>query len=60
LQAEWREGKDDDLVLAVAVGCWQAARLPLTLWAPPCAVTARRDPLVGPLYVPGEGRRWRA
>jgi hypothetical protein len=27
-QAEWREGRDDDLVLAVALGCWHAARLP--------------------------------
>ena len=25
-QAEWREGQDDDLVLAVALACWQAAR----------------------------------
>lgn len=28
LQAEWREGKDDDLVLAVAVAGWHAGRLP--------------------------------
>jgi hypothetical protein len=27
-QPDWREGQDDDLVLAVALACWKAGRLP--------------------------------
>jgi hypothetical protein len=46
LEAEWREGQDDDLVLAVALGCWHAGRLTITV-GPACAVTGGR---LGPLY----------
>ena len=28
-QAEWREGQDDDLVLAVALACWHVSRTPV-------------------------------
>ena len=29
-QVEWREGQDDDLVLAVALACWQVSQTPLS------------------------------
>lgn len=46
LEAEWREGTDDDLVLAVALGCWQAGRLsrPFADWGPE-VIGGRRSPL---------------
>jgi hypothetical protein len=40
-QAEWREGRDDDLVLAVALGCWWAARLSGPLWGPSTTIIPR-------------------
>jgi hypothetical protein len=53
LQAEWREGQDDDLVLAVALAGWKAGRMgPAVLdMAPACAVTGwrQRYPGRGPL-----------
>ena len=51
LQAEWREGKDDDLVLAVALGCWQAGRMRTEPELPPLVIP-RNNPLYGPLYHP--------
>lgn len=51
--ADWREGQDDDLVLAVALACWQAGRLP-SCTGPGIEVCAlRRSPITGGIYIPG-------
>ena len=57
MQAEWREGQDDDLVLAVALAGWEAARMDAGPVLPPMAVAMRHNPMHGPLYEPGM-RRW--
>jgi hypothetical protein len=61
LQAEWRAGADDDLVLAVALACWEAGRLPGP-WPDrgPEVIGGRRSPLGsgGPFPYPF-ARPWR-
>src|SRR5947209_5874586 len=45
LEAEWREGRDDDLVLAVALACWKAGRLGSPyISGVPVVVGGRRGP----------------
>ena len=63
LAAEWREGRDDDLVLAVALGCWHAGRLswPYPDWGPE-VIWTRRGPLYPDRLFPEADRRppwWR-
>jgi hypothetical protein len=57
LEAEWREGRDDDLVLAVALGCWHAGRMPAAVRWASCATTRPRNPLYPDRLFPDPGRR---
>jgi hypothetical protein len=57
LEAEWREGQDDDLVLAVALGCWQAGRMPAAVRWVSCAATRPRNPLYPERLFPDPDRR---
>ena len=57
LEAEWREGQDDDLVLAVALGCWQAGRMPAAVRWVSCAATRPRNPLYPDRLFPDAGGR---
>jgi hypothetical protein len=49
LEAEWREGQDDDLVLAVALACWKAGRMgpPILDMGPACVVVGLRRGYLG-------------
>lgn len=55
--ADWRDGRDDDLVLAVALGCWQAGRLPAPLRGTGLAATAGRGPAYPARFFPDVGRK---
>ncbi|HVK13905.1 MAG TPA: hypothetical protein VM597_34500 [Gemmataceae bacterium] len=54
---DWREGRDDDLVLAVALAVWQAGRLERGDPGVPFVTAVRRDPLAG-FHRPGRARPW--
>ncbi|HVK14892.1 MAG TPA: hypothetical protein VM597_39505 [Gemmataceae bacterium] len=54
---DWREGRDDDLVLAVALAVWQAGRLDRGDPGGPFVTGRRHDPL-GRLHLPGRARPW--
>jgi hypothetical protein len=48
MAVEWREGQADDLVLAVGLACWQAARRPRGLDWEPVIGMLRRNPSTCP------------
>jgi hypothetical protein len=58
LEAEWREGQDDDLVLAVALACWKAGRMgpPILDWEPACVAVGGRRGYLGRTLPDSHGR----